>query len=148
MKDMAKEFQATVDAWVLKTRNRLENVVKQSAQDVIETMQLPVQKGGNMPVKTGFLRSSLRITIGGPATGLLDRPADYNYPDAEDRTYELTILGAKLGDSIYAVYLANYAASQEYGSGTREGKGFRRLAAQQWPQIVDKNAKLARSMFP
>lgn len=145
---MAKEFKAQVDAWVLKTRNRLENVVKQSTQDVIEVMQKPIDKGGNMPVKTGFLRSSLRITIGGPATGRLDRPGDYNYPDREDRTYELTILGAPLGESMYAVYLASYAASQEYGTSGRPGKGFRRLAAQQWQQIVTNNVKLARSMFP
>ena len=145
---MAKNFQATVDEWVMKTRDRLENVVKQSAQDVIEGMQTPVEKGGNMPVKTGFLRSSLRITIGGPASGFLSRPAEYNYPDREDRTYELTLLGAPLGDSIYAVYLASYAASQEYGAQGRAGKGFRRLAAQKWPQIVAENVKLARSMFP
>lgn len=145
---MAKEFKAQVDAWVLKTKDRLENVVKQSAQDVIEVMQTPKQKGGNMPVKTGFLRSSLRISIGGPATGLLNRPVGYDYPEKEDRTYELTILGAPLGESIYAVYLASYAAAREYGTVTSPGSGFRRLAAQQWQSIVSNNIRLARSMFP
>ena len=145
---MAKVFRAQVDDWVLKTKDRLENVVKQSTQDVIEVMQTPKQKGGNMPVKTGFLRSSLRITIGGPATGLLDRPVGYNFPDAEDRTYELSILGAPLGESIYAVYLASYAAAREYGTINSPGSGFRRLAAQQWQQIIANNISTARSMFP
>lgn len=145
---MTKSFKASVDEWVLKTKDRLENVTKQSAQDVIEVMQAPQKKGGNMPVKTGFLRSSLRITIGGPATGLMDRPAEYNYPDAEDRTYELTIAGANIGETIYAVYLAKYAAAREYGTISSPGSGFRRLAAQQWVSIVQKNVSLARSMFP
>jgi len=145
---MAKNFKAQVDEWVFKTKNRLENVVKSSAQDVIEVMNQSNKKGGNMPIKTGFLRSSLRITIGGPATGLLDRPADYNFPDGEDRSYELTIAGAPLGETIYAVYLARYAGAREYGTINSPGSGFRRLAAQQWPTIVQNNVSKARSMFP
>ena len=136
---MAKEFSATVAAWVLKTEGLMEAVFKQSVQDVIEDMQKPVAKGGNMPVDLGFLRNSLRVTIGQPASGFLERPSGYNLPDGEDISYQMTIGGAELGDTIYAVYLASYAVHQEYGARGREGRGFRRKAAQKWQRIVARN---------
>lgn len=166
---MAKDFAASVDDWTRASKSRLENVFKQSVQDVIEVMQTPgwsvastkaaisggkkgkatavgrPGKGGNLPVDTGFLRSSLRVSIGGPATGLIDRPAetgDYNWPD--ERSYQLTIGGADLSQSIYAVYLAKYAAYVEYGTRYTQARGFRRLAAQQWQQIVQKNIEAAK----
>lgn len=141
---MAKDFSATVAAWVLKTEGLIEVVFKQSVQDTIEEMQKPVAKGGNMPVDLGFLRNSLRVTIGTPATGFLERPSGYNLPDKEDVSYKLTVAGSELGDTIYAVYLASYAVHQEYGARGREGRGFRRKAAQNWQRNVNRNVAKVR----
>lgn len=165
---MAKDFAAQVDDWTRATKSRLENVFKQSVQDVIEKMQTPgwsvastsaaIQgggakratvvgrpgKGGNLPVDTGFLRSSLRVSIGGPATGLMDRPEANDYNWSEERSYQLTIGGADITQSIYAVYLAKYAVHVEYGTRYVAARGFRRLAAQQWQTIVAGNVEKAK----
>lgn len=144
---MAKEFTAKIDAWVKKTKSRRDNVVKSSIQELIIRMNQSNKLGGNMPVKTGFLRSSLRVSIGTPTTGLISRPSDYNYPDREDTTYTLTIAGMPIGETIYAVYIASYAAAREYGTANSPGSGFRRLAVQQWQSIVDEQTRLAREQF-
>ena len=167
---MAKDFAATVDAWTRKQKGGVENVFKQSVQDVIEIMQTPgwsvastksaikaggtkrkgvvgaSGKGGNLPVDTGFLRSSLRITIGAPATGLIDRPEGNDYTWQQERSYTMTIAGADITQSIYAVYLAKYAGHVEYGTRYVQPRGFRRLAVQQWQQIVSANIEKAKKM--
>ena len=142
---MAKDFFASVDEWVKKTKDAQKYIFLQSAQDLIEIMQTPKGKGGNMPVDLGFLRSSLRVTLNQPASGFMDREVGNDYKWAEERTYTLTIAGASVTDSIWAVYLANYAVHQEYGTKYMEGNGFRRLAAQQWQQIVAKNVAKAKA---
>lgn len=168
---MAKDFAATVDEWTRRQKGGVENVFKQSVQDVIIAMQTPgwsvagtkhaiagggkgkqtavgaVGKGGNMPVDTGFLRSSLRITIGQPATGLIDREDNVlNAQWDEERSYRMTIGNAPLDQSIYAVYLAKYAAHVEYGTRYMPARGFRRLAAQRWQEFVNKNIEKAKKI--
>jgi hypothetical protein len=169
---VAKDFAATVDEWTMKAKGGVENVFKQSVQDVIEKMQTPGwsvgstraainsggkkkqtvvsgnSKGGNLPVDTGFLRSSLRVTLGSPASGLIDRPEGNDYTWAEERSYTMTIGGADITQSIYAVYLAKYARHVEYGTNSTPARGFRRLAVQQWPQIVAANIEKAKRMKP
>jgi hypothetical protein len=165
---VAKDFSATVDAWTRIAKGGVENVFKQSVQDVIEIMQTPgwsvaatkhairsggnkrkgavgaSGKGGNLPVDTGFLRSSLRITIG--ASGLIDRPEGNDYTWQQERSYTMTIAGADITQSIYAVYLAKYAGHVEYGTRYVQPRGFRRMAVQQWPQIVSQNIAKAKRM--
>lgn len=133
---MAGQFEAQVGAWVAQTEERMLAVFKEAAQRVIEAMQVPVASGGNMPVDTGFLRASLLATLNAPSTQVVFRPSDlYTYAFDEGQV-SLVIAAARIGDSIFAVYTANYARFQEYGSNGRAGRGFVRLAAQQWQQIV------------
>lgn len=148
---MAGQFSAKVDAWTRKSKKRLLVVFQQSVQDVVDIMQTPVGAGGNMPVDTGFLRASLQAKIGSPPTGFktkgrLEAGAYRAEVSATQMEYTLTINRAQLGDTIYAVYLANYAYFQEYGSQGRSGRGFVRLAAMQWPRIVQENIRKARSI--
>jgi len=122
-------------------------VFQQSVQDVVGIMQTPVGGGGNMPVDTGFLRASLEAKIGAAPTGYKrktsNEPNSYTLVSAQ---YTLTINSARIGDTIYAVYLANYAWYQEYGSNGRAGRGFVRLAAQQWQRVVRDNVRKARAI--
>lgn len=138
-------FSANVDGWIAKSKRRMLAVFQQSTQDVIELMQTPVGAGGNMPVDTGFLRASLQTQIGSAPVGFKTKTkftkGAYTLNSAQ---YTLTINRAKLGDSIYAVYLANYAWYQEYGSQGRSGRGFVRLAAIQWGRIVADNVRKAK----
>ncbi len=127
-------FSAQVDAWVGKTKARMEAVHKESVQRTIEVMQTPVGAGGNMPVDTGFLRASLMARVGIPALPTRENPgAKVSYDPGQ---VTLVIAGAKLSDPINAVYTANYARHVEYGARGRAGRRFVALAAQQWPRIV------------
>ncbi|WP_290497628.1 hypothetical protein [Hyphomonas sp. UBA4494] len=140
-----QNFSATVDQWVRETKERMEAVFKESAQRVISDMQEPVGAGGNMPVDTGFLRASLRASVNEPSMSFTFRPDEGGAYRYEATQVALTIAGADLGDTIYAVYSANYAHHVEYGAQGRAPRAFVRLAAQKWPQIVNQVALEARS---
>ena len=131
-------FATQVSAWVAETKERGDAVLRQSTQEVIELMQTPVSDGGNMPVKTGFLRASLRAALGEPEVPITFNP-NPNGSFAYDQTeISLVLNGAKLGDIVSAVYGANYAEYVNYGTSKMPPRLFVDLAAQQWPQIVAK----------
>lgn len=133
-----RSFSAQIDEWIAETEERIEATIKQSAQTVIERMQLPVGKGGNMPVDTGFLRASLQASIHQPYPANIANPGvpkDWNQSETI-----MAIANLELGGTIYATYTAEYAGHVEYGARGRPGRGFVRLAAQQWPQIVNQTA--------
>lgn len=148
---MAQEsFSASVSKWVAQSERRIETVFKEAAQDVISEMQEvgpsvanPEGHGtGNLPVDTGFLRASMQAGLNQPANSMTFRPP----PDAKEGSaaYDpepvaLVINGAKLGDTIYATYGAEYAGRME----TRYG--FVRLAAQNWQSIVSKRARKVKA---
>jgi hypothetical protein len=142
---MASSFSATVDAWVAETEERLIAVFREAAQRVIEKMQVPVGAGGNMPVDTGFLRASLLATLNSPAEAIRFKPENVEAFAYADQQVALVIAAARIGDTIYAVYTANYARFQEYGTEGRAGRGFVRLAAQQWQQVVSEVAAEAQA---
>lgn len=131
-------FKAQIDAWVAKTKERGEAVYKESAQRVIETMQRPRAAGGNMRVDTGFLRASLVASTSGIIPPTTAKPDDIPAFSYDAMQVNLVIAGADLKDTITAVYTANYARFREYGSRGQTADRFVALAAQQWPQIVDR----------
>jgi hypothetical protein len=131
-----KTFSATVEKWVKENKAFALAVFRDSAQAVIEEMQTSVGHGGNMPVKTGFLRSSLNVNINGVmATASVPHPGGEGpYPEPD---INLAISGAKL--------VANYALRINYGfSGqdslgrtyNQSGRMFVEKAAAKWPEIV------------
>ncbi len=131
-------FAAQVDAWARETEERMKGVFQKSAQEVISEMQTPVGEGGNMPIDTGFLRSSLQVGINS-APVLADRPnpnpkAKYSY------VASVAIAGADIGDTIVASYSAVYAPVIEYGGGNRQPRRFVGLAVAQWQAIVERVA--------
>jgi hypothetical protein len=128
-------FEASVSDWVKQTQARMTAVFKESAQRVFADMRVPVGAGGNMPVVTGFLRASFLATLNTPADTVTYRTGSGPAAVHAD-TVALVIAGAKLGDTIYGVFTANYARHVEYGTSRMTGRGFVRLAAQKWPQIV------------
>ncbi|XBQ14590.1 MAG: HK97 gp10 family phage protein [Nitratireductor rhodophyticola] len=127
---MAQSFKAQVAAWVAKSERRLEAVFKESTQRLVS------QVIDRTPVDTGYLRASLQVTLDGPlpirpdGRGMVGE--NYRPPD-----YALKIAGAELGDTIYASFVASYAAHVEYGARGRSGRGMVRLSVQSWQQIVD-----------
>lgn len=116
------------------TTDKVELVLKQSAQDMFSEAQTPKAMGGSLPVDTGHLRNSFMSALNGQggATG----------PDA----YVMTIAGMELGDSVFGGWTAEYALHVEYGTSRMAGSFFALRAAQQWPQIVAANAQKARNL--
>lgn len=141
-----KAFLAKVNSDVLGTRKAMVAVFRESAQRTIALMQTPVAKGGNMPVKTGFLQASGQAVLNGAPTGLVDNPDPVSGSFAWDAgAAALVIAGAELNDVITFAYTARYAAAQNYGSGGMRGHMFVDLAAQQFPQTVEQVAREAQA---
>lgn len=136
-------FAADVDAWVRKSEALMLLVFQESVQRLLEKVQTPEAKGGSMPVVTGFLRSSMVVTLNTPHVGFRERSNawDYSY---DPNQYAMVVSKAKLGDTIYAAFAARYAIFLEYGTRSISPRFFVRNAAQQWPQIVNGVAREVR----
>ena len=131
-------FSADLERWVRKSERRMEAVVKQSAQAVIEIVQTPQAKGGKMPVDTGFLRNTGVIALNTAPSG----PAKADEGDAGEwdiSSITLTINDVEIGDTIVFGWSAVYARKME------ERYGFAQSAAMQWPSIVAVNANELRT---
>jgi len=127
-------FTAQIKAFADKSKEKVEAVIKQSAQEVFSTAQTPKAAGGRMPVDTGFLRNSLIAQLNGATVG--------GGADA----YTLAIAGSEAGDSIFAGWTANYARFMEYGTSRTPGNFYMLSAAQQWQAIVARNAEIVRNL--
>ena len=125
-------FTAEIEGFAKLTREKVEVVFKQSAQDVFEAAQRPKAQGGNMPVDTGFLRNTFVAEYNGFSTG----------PDA----YVMQIAEMELGDALVGGWTAQYARHVEYGTSRMAGSFFALRAAQQWQSIVARNAERAKNL--
>lgn len=140
-------FAAQVDAWTRKTKARMDAVRKESAQRVVEIMQTPgpsvanpgASGGGRLPIDTGFLRSSLQGVIGDALPAVRFKPEGDRKHSYDGGQVNLTIAGSTLGDTIVVAYTANYAKFAE------ARYAFVRLAAQQWPRVVNEVVREAKS---
>jgi hypothetical protein len=132
-----KTFSAQVKDWVDRSEEAKEAIVKDSIQELFDLTLVPVSKGGNMPVDTGFLRNSFSVTQNQPDRRSLGNPGIS--PPLGD--YAFIIAGMKMGTSIYGMFVANYARYVHYGTRGRKGRLFVDLAAQKWQSIVSASAK-------
>jgi hypothetical protein len=137
---MADTFAATVSDWCHGVEGAVEDIVKESVQELVSIVRTPRKQGGRMRIDTGFLRASLMASTSqmpsiNPAA---NPPADAkpNSVPFNAGPIELVILGSEVGDTIYIGYTAAYAAHREYGANGQEGDAFVRTAAQRWPAIV------------
>lgn len=124
-----RKFIADVSAFVDKTKDQMLRVARQSIQDTVKLAQTPVAKGGNLPVKDGFLRNSLVTKAG---AGAIEGPD----------SFVLGLSVFELGDPFAVEWSAEYAVARHYAVGVGQGGGlWRDLAAQRWSSIVEKNAR-------
>lgn len=141
-------FSAAVAEFAEKVPEAVEAVRNQSAADVVKEMQTLDREGGRMPFKTGFLQASLLAsTAAMPRINPGAQPADGAAYRFDFAAVEAVILSASLEDDLYFGYTAAYAAHQEYGARGRPGAAFVRLAAQNWPAHVTRNAERVRKAF-
>ena len=128
------KFTADIDAFILKSNNLMEAVFKESAQRTIEEAQTTRDKGGNMRRDTGFLVNSGKASINSVPSGESVNTG-VQRGDWDSTIASLTINRAKVGDSIYFGWTANYAQARE------NKDGFVRLAAQNWQKTVNQVAR-------
>ena len=105
-------------------------VAQESTQRLINHAQTPKAKGGKMPVDTGFLRASGRLSLTGVPTGPVRGDPNKGgnaYPSPD--TVELS--GFNLGMTIFWGWTAVYARRQELYN------GFLSSNIRQWQKIVD-----------
>lgn len=136
---MAKsDFAKQVGAFVAKSDARMLAVFRQSAQDMIEEAQTSRGAGGNLPVDTGFLRNSGQASLNTTPSGEPIKPKNYSGGSWNPDEAALVISKAQLGDRVIFGYVARYAPYME------ARYGWVRLAAQNWPQIVNRSVKLIK----
>lgn len=142
-------FTAQIEDWVAQSKLFTEAVVKESTQEVIRLMKLPISAGGNMPVDTSFLQNSL---IGVPGKTSIPKTAtgEGGPQTGNAAAVESLIANWQMGESMTFGFIAVYAARQNYGfTGTdslgrnynQPGRYFVELAVQQWPQIVENSQR-------
>ncbi|QAZ45953.1 HK97 gp10 family phage protein [Mesorhizobium sp. Pch-S] len=142
-------FSAQVGAWAAKVDGALEAVFKESAQELVNTMdQLLVDmvyKGPPSPNynRTGFLRASLMASTTAMPQLTRDNPGVPVPADLGDVI--LVIAGADLGDTIYLGVTASYGAMVHYGARGQAPRPWVTLAAQRWTAIVATKASEVRS---
>jgi hypothetical protein len=140
--DSPEEFVATVNSWVMQTKERELAVFRTATERVVSKMQ------ERIPVDTGFARASIR------ASKESMPPIDLTFRGVKGQSYPynsgevvLVIAGASLEDTIYIGWTANYVTYLEYGRSNQAPAGFVGISALEWPTIVDQvSAELKASV--
>jgi hypothetical protein len=94
-------------------------------------MQRPITEGGNMPVDTGFLQSSLEASVVGTKPPLVPHPGGERY------FYDATQVNAVLRTATIRRHRATLAYAAEYAQFANYDHRFRDLAVQKWPALVN-----------
>ena len=133
---MAKRFSATVERWVNQTKEDLHEVFQLAVQYLLEDIE------DRTPVKSGFLRGSIRASTTG-FTPLVDERGVLGgiYKTGE---WILTIQTSDIGDTIYANFIANYAKYVEDGSRGRPARKMVALSVQEWQSHVNRAVAAVR----
>ena len=128
---MTKDFKTQIDRFVVDTEHKLMKVTRFALEDLTRDANTPKAKGGRLPVKTGFLRSTASAAVNqrpiGPTKGEKNRTYT---TDANQVTQAL--LQLKFGNIFYYGWTAEYARVQEVRNGFLEG------AIMKWQSFVDK----------
>lgn len=129
-------FSAAVDSWVKQTNERMTAIFKSSTQEVSARVT-GYLSGQLVNVQTGFLRASQRAsTESMPPIDPSAEPKPGAHYAVDFGQISLVIAGAELGDTIFLGLTAKYGPYLEYGTSKIAPRGFVRLAAAQWQEIV------------
>lgn len=129
-------WAAQIGEWTVQTRDFTKRVWQRSCIRLVYYMQMPASMGGNMPVDTGFLRSSLRASTSPVAIATVRHPGGRGFLYFPNRIEDV-IMGITMGRTLFMGYEAEYANVIEYGGRHTPARGFQRLAVQRWSAIVD-----------
>jgi hypothetical protein len=129
-------FSAAIDSWVKQTDARMTAIFRSSAQEV--SLRVTGYLSGDLVnVQTGFLRASqVASTESMPPIKKGSKPKEGATYSLNSGQISLVIAGAEIGQTIYLGWTAEYGPYLEYGTSTIAPRGFVRLAAAQWQEIV------------
>lgn len=137
-------FADDVKRWSEKAVKRATDVRNAAAQDMVREVTKTVRQGGRLPIRTGNLRRSLLASTSAmPAMGGLGERYTGSTPG-------LVIAQARLSDTIWLGFQANYARRMNYGfigqdslGRTYHNQGFHFIeaAAKKWPEFVASRAR-------
>lgn len=138
-------FAAEIGRWTVDMKGYTKRVWQLSVLQLAHIMNLPEGRGGNMPVRTGFLRSTLVASTSPIAIASAERPDDRGPYVYNPVAVERVVMGAKVGERLYIGYLADYVWAAEFGTRNYAGHAFQRLAVQRWDGIVQWAKNQARA---
>lgn len=126
---MTKSFVAQVSSIVLKHKELVDGIARESIQELVKEANKPKAKGGRMPVDTGFLRASGQMSLTGMPTGPVrgDPEKKYRAPEAY-----AVLDGVTAGMTVFFGWTAIYARKQNLYNGFLDG------ALMNWQKIVNK----------
>lgn len=146
----AETFAAPINKFVAELPERQNAVYRDAIQMTVQAMTLPKARGGNMPVRDGFLRASVRAVIGAQPPLKTRRPkGDAVAPALDMGDITMVLSGATVEDTVTVAFTMVYAARVNFGFVGQDSLGrtydqagahFVELAAQKWPQIAAQSA--------
>lgn len=135
---MATTDLRDIDQLLDKYERQMTYVAKDATQSVVAAAQLERNQSGRLPVRTGFLRSSIAAALGTLPSGPVKGDPNKRYPAGT--------IGAQLirwnpaQEAIYVGWSAIYARRMEYRY------GFLRSATQRWDSFVNESTLRAQRL--
>lgn len=140
-----QSFSATIGDWCKKIPIAERIIFQRSAMRLAKELTNEVTRlvydappAPTYPIRTGFLRASLRASNTEMPLAILDNPG--GHPEVDWGQIELVINGSDIGDVIYLGYTARYGPYVSAGANGQPPKPWVALVAQRWQQIVDEVA--------
>lgn len=123
-----------VYAEIERAKTRLNVVYQEALVNLAREMQRPITEGGNMPIRSGFLQSTLEVRVDGSIPGLVEHPGGTGYSWDASATNRLLRTATIRKHRATLTYTAKYAQFAEYRH------RFTALAVQRWPALVAESA--------
>ncbi len=131
------DFAASVNDWVKASEDRMNAVFREATQRVVSSAQ------ARIPVDTGFARASVRASLSSmPPT--VKAPAGGGAVSYNPGDISAVLAGAKVGDTAFIGWTAEYAGALEYGHSQQAPSGFLRVSLEEWPRIVEQVTQQAQ----
>lgn len=129
----------SVYAAIEAAKAKMNRVYQEALVELAAEMQRPVLQGGNMPVKSGFLRSKLSVEFGGAL------PTPDSHPGGTGFTYDEAPINARLRTATIRKYKVTLAYAVDYAAHANHQHQFVGLAVQRWPEFVNNAALRAKT---
>jgi hypothetical protein len=147
---MSDTFEAQVADWVRRVDGALQAVFQEAAQELAQEMDLLLEQtvyqrppAASGYKRTGFLRASLVASR--TAMPLLTRDNPGIPVPADLGDVLMVIEGAEISETIFLGYTASYSAFVHYSANGQPGAPWVSMAAQRWPQIVERATTRVRT---